>query len=101
MLPYIHLGAGTLCTFGFLMCLAAGSAAWVLHRSVVRTGVPVDAIVVVATVMIAGVFGAKIWHELQNPFQLRMQMEEIVLPGWHQPLKVAVRFLHWFRAGFA
>lgn len=101
MFPYIHLGSLTLGTFGIFMWFAAVTAAWVLHRSFVRAGISADAIVVVATVMIAGVLGAKIWHELQNPFQLRMQMEEIALPGWHQPLQVALRFLHWFQAGFA
>lgn len=101
MFPYLHLGSLSLGTFGILMWFAAVTAAWVLHRAFVRAGVSADAIVVVATVMIAGVLGAKVWHELQNPFQLRMQMDEILLPGWHQPLQVALRFLHWFQAGFA
>ena len=101
MFPYLHLGSLTLGTFGILMWLAAVTAAWVLHRSFVRAGVSADAIVVVATVMIAGVVGAKVWHELQNPLALRMQMEEIILPGWKQPVQVLLRFLHWFQAGFA
>ena len=101
MFPYLHLGSLSLGTFGILMWFAAVTAAWVLHRAFVRAGVTADAIVVVATVMIAGVLGAKVWHELQNPFQLRMQIEENLVPGWHQPLQVALRFLHWFQAGFA
>ena len=101
MLPYLHLGSITLGTFGILMWLAAVTAAYVLHRSFIRAGVSADAIVVVSVVMISGVIGAKIWHELQNPFQLRMAMHEIALPGWSKPLEVTVRFFHWFQAGFA
>ena len=101
MLPYLHIGSITLGTFGILMWLAAVTAAYVLHRSFVRAGISADAIVVVSVVMISGVMGAKIWHELQNPLQLRMSMHEIALPGWSKPLEVAVRFFHWFQAGFA
>ena len=101
MLPFLHLGSLTLGTFGILMWLAAVTGAYLLHRSFVRAGVSADAIVVVSIVMIAGVAGAKVWHELQHPFQLRMSMQEIVLPGWSHPLAVVVRFFHWFQAGFA
>ena len=101
MLPYLHLGSITLGTFGILMWLAAVTSAYVLHRSFMRAGISADAIVVVSVVMISGVIGAKVWHELQNPFQLRMSMHEIALPGWGKPLEVAVRFFHWFQAGFA
>ncbi len=101
MLPFLHLGPLTLGTFGIMMWLAAVTAAWVLHRSFVRAGVTTDAIVVVSVVMIAGVVGAKVWHELQHPSQLYQSMREVMLPGWHQPLQVVLRFFHWFQAGFA
>ncbi|AFL88185.1 prolipoprotein diacylglyceryltransferase [Terriglobus roseus DSM 18391] len=101
MFPYLHIGSLTLGTFGILMWFAAVTAAYVLHRSFLRAGVSADAIVVVSTVMIAGVVGAKLWHELQHPFQLRMAMQEVILPGWSQPLEVLTRFFHWFQAGFA
>ena len=101
MLPFLHLGSVTLGTFGILMWLAAVTAAFVLHRSFLRAGVSADAIVVVSVVMICGVLGAKVWHELQNPFELRMNMRVIAQPGWSKPLEVAVRFFHWFQAGFA
>ncbi|SEB37198.1 prolipoprotein diacylglyceryl transferase [Terriglobus roseus] len=101
MFPYLHLGSLSLGTFGILMWLAAVTSAYVLHRAFVRAGVSADAIVVVSTVMIAGVVGAKLWHELQHPMQLRLAMQEVVLPGWSKPLEVATRFFHWFQAGFA
>ena len=101
MFPYLHIGSLTLGTFGILMWLAAVTAAYVLHRSFVRAGVSADAIVVVSTVMIAGVIGAKLWHEFQHPMQLRLAMQEVILPGWSKPLEVLTRFFHWFQAGFA
>jgi phosphatidylglycerol:prolipoprotein diacylglycerol transferase len=101
MFPYLHLGSLSLGTFGILMWLAAVTAAYVLHRSFVRAGISADAIVVVSTVMIAGVVGAKVWHELQNPLQLRVGLQEVMLPGVGHPLDVLVRFFHWFQAGFA
>ena len=101
MFPYLHIGSFTLGTFGILMWLAAVTAAYVLHRSFVRAGISADAIVVVSTVMIAGVIGAKLWHEFQHPMQLRLAMQEVILPGWSKPLEVLTRFFHWFQAGFA
>ncbi len=101
MFPYLHLGSLSLGTFGILMWLAAVTAAYVLHRSFVRAGVPADAIVIVSVVMISGVVGAKLWHELQQPMQLKLAMQEVILPGWSRPLEVLTRFFHWFQAGFA
>jgi phosphatidylglycerol:prolipoprotein diacylglycerol transferase len=101
MFPYLHLGSLSLGTFGILMWLAAVTSAYVLHRAFVRAGVSADAIVVVSTVMIAGVIGAKLWHEFQHPMQLRLAMQEVILPGWSKPLEVLTRFFHWFQAGFA
>ncbi len=101
MYPYLHLGSLTLGTFGILMWLAAVAATYVLHRAFVRAQITADAIVVVATVMIAGVIGAKVWHELQNPFQLGVAMRGIVSPGLSHPVDILLNFLHWFQAGFA
>lgn len=101
MLPYLHLGSFSLGTFGILMWLAAVASAYVLHRSFTRAGLSADAIVVVSVVMIAGVVGAKVWHELQHPAQLEMAMREIATPGWSHPLEMLTRFFHWFQAGFA
>ncbi len=101
MYPYINLGPIHLGTFGLLLWLAAVAATVVLHRNFVRNGVDADALNVVAFVVVAGVLGAKVWHELQNVAELRFAMREIIAPGWGHPLDVVVSFLHWFQAGFA
>jgi phosphatidylglycerol:prolipoprotein diacylglycerol transferase len=101
MYPYIHLGPVHLGTFGLLLWLAAVAATVVLHRNFARHGVDADALNIVAMVVVAGVIGAKTWHELQNIADLRYAMHEILLPGWHRPLDVLTGFLHWFQAGFA
>lgn len=101
MFPYINIGPVHLGTFGLLLWLAAVVATVVLHKNFVRNGVDADALTVVAFVVIAGVIGAKTWHELQNIPDLKLAMREIAAPGWSHPLDVVGGFLHWFQAGFA
>jgi phosphatidylglycerol:prolipoprotein diacylglycerol transferase len=101
MYPYINLGPVHLGTFGLLLWLAAVMATVVLYRNFVRNGVDADALSVVAFVVIAGVIGAKVWHELQDVTELRLSLQQIALPGWRHPLDVVSGFLHWFQAGFA
>lgn len=101
MFPYIDFGPVHLGTFGLLLWLAAVMATVVLHKNFVRNDVEADALNVVAFVVIAGVVGAKLWHELQDLTTLRMAMSRIVAPGWGHPLDVVMGFLHWFQAGFA
>jgi phosphatidylglycerol---prolipoprotein diacylglyceryl transferase len=101
MYPYIDIGPVHLGTFGLLLWLAAVAATVVLHRNFVRNGVDADALSVVALVVIAGVLGAKTWHELQDVADLKAAMTQIGAPGWKHPLDVALYFLHWFQAGFA
>jgi phosphatidylglycerol:prolipoprotein diacylglycerol transferase len=101
MFPYIDIGPIHLGTFGLLLWLAAVAATVVLHKNFVRNGVNADALNVVAFVVIAGVLGAKAWHELQNPADLYAAFRQIVAPGWSRPFAVAMDFLHWFQAGFA
>jgi len=88
-------------TFGLLLWLAAVVATVVLHRNLVRNGVSADALNIVALVVIAGVIGAKTWHELENTRELRFSLNVILRPGWHHPLDVLIGFLTWFRDGFA
>ena len=83
------------------MWLAAVAATVLLQRNLGRNVINADAVVIVATAMIAGVLGAKLWHELQNPLQLGMELRFVGQPGWHHPLQVAGNALEWFRAGFA
>ena len=101
MYPYIDFGPVHLGTFGLLLWLAAVVGTIVLHKNFVRNGVDADALSVVAFVVIAGVVGAKAWHELQNLTELKLAMSRIVAPGWSHPLDVVTEFLHWFQAGFA
>jgi len=101
MYPYINFGPVHLGTFGLLLWLAAVAATVVLHKNFVRNGVSADALNVVALVVVAGVLGAKTWHELQNLADLRFAMRQITAPGWHHPVDVLLGFLHWFQAGFA
>lgn len=101
MYPYIDIGPVHLGTFGLLLWLAAVVATVVLHKNFVRNQVDADALTVVAFVVIAGIFGAKAWHELENVSELRAAMAQVVAPGWGHPLDILVDFLHWFQAGFA
>lgn len=98
MYPYLNLGSWHIGTFGLLLWLAAVCATVVLHRNFVRNGVDADALNVVALAVIAGIIGAKAWHELQNPSQ--------IMPALHFSVRQAggnavLGFLHWFQAGFA
>jgi phosphatidylglycerol:prolipoprotein diacylglycerol transferase len=101
MYPYLNIGPVHLGTFGLLLWLAAVAGTIVLHRNFQRNGVDADALNVVALVVVAGVIGAKVWHELQNIRELEYALRVIGAPGWHHPLDIALRFLGWFRDGFA
>jgi phosphatidylglycerol:prolipoprotein diacylglycerol transferase len=101
MFPFIDIGPVHLGTFGLLLWLAAVAATVVLHKNFVRSGVDEDALSVVAFVVIAGVIGAKTWHELQNVADLKYALKTMGAPGWKHPFDVVMEFLHWFQAGFA
>ncbi len=101
MYPFITIGPLHLGTFGLLLWLAAVVATYVLHRNFKRQGVEGDALEVVVWVVVAGVLGAKIWHELQDIPELRAAVTQILLPGWGHPFEVLGGFLQWFKAGFA
>ena len=101
MYPYLNLGPIHPGTFGLMLWLAAVIATVVLHRNFQRNAVDGDALNVVAIVVIAGVIGAKAWHELEDVRGLGFAMHEITSPGLDHPGQVAMRFLEWFQAGFA
>ena len=101
MYPFINIGTFHLGTFGLCLWLAAVLAAITLHRTFVRDGVDADALNVVAVVVIGGIVGAKLWHELQNPHELALAMTAIGRPGFSHPWQVVVLFFRWFQAGFA
>lgn len=101
MFPYLHLGSFQLGTFGLFMWLAGVFGVVVLQRNMNRSGIKADAVVIVATVMIAGILGAKLWHELQQPVEFGRDLRAMAAPGWSHPLAILLNFLQWFRAGFA
>lgn len=101
MYPYIDIGPIHLGTFGLLLWLAAVAGTVALHKNFSRNEVDGDALNIVAVVVVAGVVGAKLWHELQDVSELRMALQAIGAPGWHHPIEVLVGFLKWFQNGFA
>jgi len=101
MYPYLNLGPWHPGTFGLLLWLAAVIATVVLHRNFVRNGVDADALNVVALVVVSGILGAKLWHELQDVPTFVLAIRRMGAPGWKHPLDVIGEFLFWFRAGFA
>jgi phosphatidylglycerol:prolipoprotein diacylglycerol transferase len=101
MYPYINIGSLHIGTFGLMLWFAAVCATVVLHKNFARNGVDADALNVVTLVVLAGITGAKLWHELQNPHELVAAWHQIVLPGVKAPWQVFLNFLRWFQAGFA
>ena len=101
MFPFLNVGPLHIGTFGLLLWLAAVCGTWVLHRSFLRGGVNADALNVVVFTVIAGIFGAKLWHELQNPRELELAWRQILLPGAKRPFEILMGFFSWFKAGFA
>jgi phosphatidylglycerol:prolipoprotein diacylglycerol transferase len=101
MYPYLDFGPVHLGTFGLLLWLAAVVGTIVLHKNFARNAIDADALNVVALVVVLGIAGAKIWHELQDLRELQYSLQIIGRPGWHHPLDVVLGFLSWFRDGFA
>jgi phosphatidylglycerol:prolipoprotein diacylglycerol transferase len=101
MYPYIHLGSHAIGTFGLLLWLAAVIGTVVLYQNFERNGIDADALNVVTMVVLAGIVGAKLWHELEDPRDLAIAWHQILLPGISSPFAVITNFLHWFAAGFA
>ena len=101
MFPFLNVGPLHIGTFGLLLWLAAVCGTWVLHRSFLRGGVNADALNVVVFTVIAGIIGAKLWHELQNPRELELAWRQILLPGAKHPFEILMGFFSWFKAGFA
>ena len=85
MIPYLHLWALNVPTFGLMLWVAAVASAFVMDRSFRRAGIEADAVGMVAIAVIAGIVGAKLWHVIDTPSEFR----EI---GWS---------VLWDSAGFA
>ena len=101
MYPFIHLGSFELGTFGLFLWLAAVAAGVVLHKSFMRDGVDADALNIVCLVVLAGVLGAKTWHELQDPLLLKETIQHIFAPGMSHIGQVLLGLGEWMRSGIA
>jgi phosphatidylglycerol:prolipoprotein diacylglycerol transferase len=101
MYPYINIGALHLGTFGLLLWFAAVCGTYVLYQNFASHGVDADALNVVTLVVLAGIVGAKLWHELENVPELVAAWRQIIAPGASHPTDILLNFLHWFAAGFA
>jgi len=114
MIPFLHVFGMTLPTFGLMLWLAAVLAALLLHMNLKRHGVaslPVegnrlaphaDALTIVAAATLAGVMGAKAWHELEHPADLWSTLQIFGhLLRVHKFSLFFAEFLDWAKAGFA
>jgi phosphatidylglycerol---prolipoprotein diacylglyceryl transferase len=101
MYPFIHVGSMSIGTFGLFLWLAAVAGGYVLYLNFVRDGVDADAVNIVALVVLSGVLGAKLWHELQDIGLLKLEMQNILHPGWAHAGQVVMRFLEFMRGGIA
>jgi phosphatidylglycerol:prolipoprotein diacylglycerol transferase len=101
MFPFITIGSFHLGTFGLFLWLAAVAAGVVLHNCFQRDGVDADALNVVCLVVLAGVLGAKTWHELQDPTELRATMHAIFAPGMSHFGTILLGLGEWMRSGIA
>lgn len=98
MYPYLNFGSFHIGTFGLLLWLAAVCGTIVLARNFIRYRVDADALNIVALAVVAGILGAKAWHELQNPSMIGPAIHtEIIAAGGNKLFGI----LHWFQAGFA
>jgi phosphatidylglycerol:prolipoprotein diacylglycerol transferase len=101
MYPYLNIGSIHIGTFGLLLWFAAVCGTIVLHKNFIRNGVDADALNVVTLVVLSGILGAKLWHELQDVHELAAAWHQIMLPGAKHPVDILFGFLRWFQAGFA
>ena len=109
--PFIHIGPLTIGTFGLLMWAAFVAAFFALQAEIKRRKLSLDASVIILSMAIAGIIGAKIWHVIDTPddrLTLAMLRQPVFLPdslthiAWLRALSVfLVNFFSWFRQGFA
>ena len=70
-------------------------------KSFMRDGVDADALNIVCLVVLAGVLGAKTWHELQDPLLLKETIQNIFAPGMSHIGQVLLGLGEWMRSGIA
>jgi prolipoprotein diacylglyceryl transferase len=70
VLPYLQIGPLQLGTFGLFLWLAFMAAYFVWRRDLQRRRMTCDPNLMVGTIVVAGVAGAKLWHVLESPREL-------------------------------
>jgi phosphatidylglycerol---prolipoprotein diacylglyceryl transferase len=99
MYPFIHIGSLTIGTFGILLWFAAVCACWALHVNFKRWKIDADAISIVAIATVAGVVGAKLWHDLQDPQMLMAHPIDTIFSragfAWFGGLVLGIAALLW------
>src|SRR5580698_6460720 len=101
MVPYLHIFGLALPTFGLMLWLAAVAAALLLRMNFQRHRIVADALTIVAAATVAGVIGAKLWHELEHPVDLWMTMRAIGGELRTSPSAALGDFFDWLKTGFA
>jgi phosphatidylglycerol:prolipoprotein diacylglycerol transferase len=102
VIPFLHLGPLTLPTFGLMVATAMACAYFVLRADILRRGIAPDHAAAAATAeafiafpCLAGIAGAKIYHELQTP------REFLAHPLQHMLSQYGFAWFGGLLAGFA
>ena len=84
-----------------MLWLAAVCAALLLHLNFQRHGLVADAMTIVASATLAGVLGAKAWHELEHPLLLWATVQAFAGELRSHPGLFIADFFDWAKGGFA
>jgi len=102
VIPFLHLGPLTLPTFGMMVATAMACAYFVLRADILRRGIAPDNAAAAATAeafiafpCLAGIAGAKLYHELQTP------REFLAHPLQHMLSQYGFAWFGGLLAGFA
>ncbi len=95
--PYLHLGRLAIPTYGLMMWVSLVCAYFVLQKDLARRKLAADAANIVFLAAIAGVLGAKLYHELEDPSAFLFSLRHF---DWHW-LQTGYAWFGGFLAGLA